>query len=188
MSELRVALTLELTPSPFQPATSAALTAAFAPIEEAMLAQEFAARLVPKHLTDAVQASDAVRALEGGDRFESTSNKRPLWDDGADYNWAAEAPCARYYDDVDGLLKELSPGICALGCSECNGSWLRRVKPIYDRLKTGQVRYHCPNASCKWSSAHGSQMAVRRQDFGLDVTETLSREQGDVPVWEVRFP
>ena len=92
---------------------------------------------------------------------------------------------ARYYDSADGSLKELSPGVCALSCSECDGSWLRRVKPIYDLLKSGQVGYCCPNASCKWSSAYGSKMAVRRQDFGI---ETKSREQGDVPVWEVRFP
>ena len=131
--------------------------------------QALARERVHRHLTDEVQESDAVRALEGGK--ESDELGRRLWGDNvSDWQWAEPAPGADY-DDGDGSLKTLQRGVCALGCSECGGWWLRRVKPIRDLLKGGKLFYHCPNASCKRSSRdsrEGPKMHVRKRTLVSD--------------------
>ena len=75
-----------------------------------------------------------------------------------------------------------------LVCSACNGSWLRRVKPIYDGLKSqGMVQYHCPRACCKFSRFNGPKMEVRKRDFGLAYKASNAHERNEAPPWKVRI-
>lgn len=180
----RVADSLQRGRRLFDAGTCAWLANLHRPVVLALERQALARRRMPLHCADEVQASDAVRALEGG---METPNRLALWDKGvSDWRWAEPAPGADY-DDGDGSLKKLPLGVCALGCSGCGRWWLRRVKPIRDRLKGGQEKYHCPNASCQFSSANGPKMEVRKRDFGLEYKASLSFNKGDAPAWEVRL-